>query len=232
MSHSPSLRNAIQVGLRGARANLVPGLVLQTFALALVLGYYFAPGVAEALSRLASLRERMGVSYAMISTALFGGLIPWIYIRLNPTTRARYTAIQGLGLIAFWAYKGFEMHWLYGGLAELFGHDNNFTTVVKKVLVDQFVYCPLLAVPGMWLGYTWVENRFALRPIVESIRRPGWMMRELVPVLIANFGVWMPTVSIIYTLPTVLQLPLENLVLCFFTLMLAHMAQADTRSAK
>ena len=57
-------------------------------------------------------------------------------------------------------------------------------------------------------------------------------MRELVPVLIANFGVWMPTVSIIYTLPTVLQLPLENLVLCFFTLMLAHMANKEEPAAQ
>ncbi len=71
-----------------------------------------------------------------------------------------------------------------------------------------------------------MESHFALAPILASIRRPGWMMREIVPVLIANLGVWLPTVCIIYTLPTVLQLPLENLVLCFFTLMLAHLAQA------
>ena len=215
-----------RAGLRGARANLVPGLVLQAFALALVLGYYFVPSVAAALTRLADLRERVGISYSMISTALFGGLIPWIYIKLNPLTRSRYTLAQGGGLILFWAYKGFEMHWLYGGMAAVFGHDNSFSTVATKVLVDQFVYCPLLAVPGMWLGYKWVESHFALKPIVASIRRPGWMTHEIIPILIANLGVWLPTVSIIYTLPTVLQLPLENLVLCFFTLMLAHLSQA------
>ena len=115
MSSPPTFRAAWQSGLRGARANLGPGLVLQAFALALVLGYYFLPGVAEALKHLADLRERMGVSYAMISTALFGGLIPWIYIKAHPATRHRYTVAQGGGLILFWAYKGFEMHWLYGG---------------------------------------------------------------------------------------------------------------------
>jgi hypothetical protein len=215
-----------RAGLRGARANLVPGLVLQAFALALVLGFYFIPSIAAALTRLAELRERMGTSYSMISTAVFGGLIPWLYMKANRSTRARYTVAQGLGLMAFWAYKGFEMHWLYGGMATLFGHDNSFGTVATKVFFDQFVYCPLLAVPGMWLGYKWVEGHFALPPIVASIRQRGWMMREIAPILIANFGVWMPTVCIIYTLPTVLQLPLENLVLCFFTLMLAHLAQA------
>jgi hypothetical protein len=45
----------------------------------------------------------------------------------------------------------------------------------------------------------------------------------VLPTLIANFGVWVPAVAIIYALPTPLQLPLQNLVLCFFTLLLAHL---------
>jgi hypothetical protein len=49
-----------------------------------------------------------------------------------------------------------------------------------------------------------------------------WYRRKVLPVLISNLGVWVPTVCIIYALPTALQLPLQNLVLCFFTLLLAH----------
>lgn len=220
-----------RAGIRGARANLVPGLVLQAFALALVLGYYFAPGVSETLRHLEDFRHRTGVLYSICSTALFGGLIPWLYIKAHPATRFRYTVAQGVGLVAFWAYKGVEMHLLYNGMATLFGHDNEVGTVIKKVLVDQFVYCPLLAVPGMWLAYAWIEGNFAVRSVVASIRRRGWLMRELLPVFIANLGVWLPTVCIIYTLPTVLQLPLENLVLCFFTLMLAHISQRERAAA-
>jgi hypothetical protein len=41
--------------------------------------------------------------------------------------------------------------------------------------------------------------------------------------MIANFAVWVPAVAIIYALPTALQLPLQNLVLLFFTLLLAHL---------
>ena len=227
----PTFRGACSAGLQGARANLVPGLVLQTFALALVLGYYFVPGVVEALQDFATFRDRAGIPYSMISTALFGGLMPWLYIKANPATRHRYGIAQGIGLILFWAYKGLEIHWLYSGMAALFGHDNSFTTVATKVVVDQTLYGPLLAAPGMWLAYKWVENHLAVAPIITSFRQPGWFLRELLPVIIANLGVWLPTVSIIYTLPTVLQLPLENLVLCFFTLMLAHMSQAKNTTA-
>jgi hypothetical protein len=41
--------------------------------------------------------------------------------------------------------------------------------------------------------------------------------------MIANIAVWIPAVAIIYALPTALQLPLQNLVLLFFTLLLAHL---------
>lgn len=227
MSDSFTFRDACQTGLRGARANLVPGLVLQAFALALVLGYYFAPGVAEALKEFEAFRFRVGIPYSVISTAVFGGLIPWLYIKAHPATRNRYNVKQGAGLLAFWAYKGLELHLLYTGLAALFGHDNSFATIAKKVVFDQTLYGPLLAAPGMWLAYKWVEGHLAVAPVVASIRKPGWFLRELLPVIIANLGVWLPTVTIVYTLPTVLQLPLENLVLCFFTLMLAHMSLAE-----
>jgi hypothetical protein len=33
----------------------------------------------------------------------------------------------------------------------------------------------------------------------------------------------MPAVLLIYTMPTPLQLPLQNLVLCFYTLLVAHL---------
>jgi hypothetical protein len=43
----------------------------------------------------------------------------------------------------------------------------------------------------------------------------------VLPILIANWGIWTPAVAIIYLLPTALQLPMQNIVLCFFTLLLA-----------
>jgi hypothetical protein len=226
----PTFRGACQAGFQGARANLVPGLVLQAFALALVLGYYFAPGVADALKEFEAFRYRIGIPYSMISTAVFGGVIPWLYIKANPATRNRYNVKQGMGLLVFWAYKGLELHLLYTGLAALFGHDNSLATIIKKVVFDQTLYGPLLAAPGMWLAYKWVEGNLAVAPVFQSMRQSGWFLRELLPVIVANLGIWLPTVAIIYTLPTVLQLPLENLVLCFFTLMLAHMSLANSKA--
>lgn len=224
-SLAASARAPWRAGLDGARANLVPGLILQAFALALVLGYFFAPGFATALDQLTELRAQLGLLYSVASTALFGGLIPWVVMRCMPATRTRYTGKQGAGLTAFWALKGVELHLLYAGLAALFGNNNDVGTILQKTLFDQFVYCPLLAVPGMWIGYQWIEHHFDFRPVWARLAPRGWYARELLPILIANFGVWAPTCALLYALPTSLQLPLQNIVLCFFTLMMAHLSR-------
>jgi hypothetical protein len=58
--------------------------------------------------------------------------------------------------------------------------------------------------------------------VVADIRAGGWYRRRVLHVLISNLGVWVPAVCIIFALPTPLQLPLQNIVLCFFSLLLAH----------
>ena len=99
-------------GSRGARANLVPGLVLQVVALALVLGYYYQPAVHAALGRLSEARHRAGVISGIASTGLCGGLLPFLFlhfIQRDGAGRPRYSWSQGGALTAFWAYKGRKM---------------------------------------------------------------------------------------------------------------------------
>jgi hypothetical protein len=211
-------------GLRAARANFWPGLVLQAVALALVGAYYFHPPTRAALGRLAEFRAQAGAGFAIISTGLVGGLIPLLYLKTRQATRARYTWLQGAGLIAFWAYKGFEIDLFYRVQAHVFGETANAATIALKMFIDQFVYCPLFAIPVTALFYDWVDARYHGAAIVADMRAGAWYRRRVLPVLISNLGVWVPTVCIIYALPTPLQLPLQNLVLCFFTLMLAHVS--------
>ena len=215
-----------RAGLRGARANLVPGLVLQAVALVLVLAYYQHPPTHEALARLARFHDRAGWPFGVVSTGLFGGLIPLLYLKSRSATRARFTWAGSAVILAFWSYKGIEVDIWYRLQARMIGASNDLTTVAIKVLLDQFVYCPVLAVPTTVIIYEWVEANFATDYVAADIRAGGWYRRKVVPVMISNLGVWVPAVCLIYALPTPLQLPLQNLVLCFWTLMLAHLMPA------
>jgi hypothetical protein len=214
-----------QAGVRSARANLVPGLVLQAFALAFVLGYYLHEPTRAAFTRLGGLRDDMGLWFGIVFTGLCGGLLPLLYLKAAPSTRALYTWKQGAALTLFWSYKGVEIGLWYALLARVIGPGGDFGTIAVKSLIDQFIYCPLWAIPTTALVYFWSASRFSLRAVIADLRAPRWYARRVLPILLANLGVWLPLVFIIYALPTPLQLPLQNIVLCFFTLMLAHMSQ-------
>lgn len=227
-SVSPTLAAAWRTGLSGARANFRPGLVLQAGALALVLAYYHHDATREALRHLTLWRLELGFAFSFVSTALFGAVLPLAYLWANPATRLRYDGRQSLAVVAFWAYKGVEIDALYRFLAYAFGAGHEMRTIVAKALVDQFIYCPFFAVPVTVLVYEWIESRFDRRTVLADLRSGGWYRRRGLTVLISSFGVWLPAVCIIYALPTPLQLPLQNLVLCFYTLQVAHITARET----
>ena len=224
-THSKSIEAPWLAGLRGARANLLPGLALQLFALVLVLAYYHHAPTHDAVDKLADLRGRMGVTFGILSTGLCGGLLPFAYLKLMPSTRTRYTWAQGSVITAFWAYKGIEIGLWYRFLAWSVGEGTGPGSVITKMLLDQFVYCPIVAIPLTVLVYDWCEHRFSGAALAAEVRAPRWYARRALPMLISNLGVWVPAVCIIYALPTALQLPLQNIVLCFFTLLLAHISK-------
>jgi len=214
-------------GLRAARAHLAPGLVLQACAIGLVVAYYRHPPTHAALNAIAAFRERTGWFYGIVATMLFGGVLPYVYLKLHPATRSRYTLPQGAFLLAFWAYKGFEVDLWYRVLNHFVGPGHGAATIALKMFLDQFVYCPFWAVPSERLLFDWCEAHFDPAPVRADFRAGHWYSRRALPLLVGNLGVWLPAVCAIYALPLPLQLPLFNLVLCFFMLMLAHMVKRE-----
>ncbi len=108
MATSP-LSSALQQGLKAAKANLLPGLLLQVLAFGIVLSYYFVPQATGVLEKLGNFSSEAGHLFGMVSTGLCGGLIPFLYLRLFGGEGGRQTAAQGLLYTLFWAYKGLEI---------------------------------------------------------------------------------------------------------------------------
>jgi hypothetical protein len=50
---------------------------------------------------------------------------------------------------------------------------------------------------------------------------------EWITVLFSTWVVWIPAVSIVYSLPSALQLPIFNLVLCFWCLLLTFVTGSE-----
>lgn len=204
--------------LSAARANLVPGLSLQALALALVLAYYFHPATHQLLDVLAAFKHRLGFRYSIVATAVFGGIIPSLFLRLNPRTRDVTPYSHVLFYILFWAYKGFEVDLLYRVQGWIFGNGVSLAVIAKKVAVDQLLYTPFWSATTAILIYHWKDAGFRLSSLTDM----NWFRfqrRNLPKALLATWVVWVPGVAIIYSLPASLQIPLFNIVLCFFSLL-------------
>lgn len=219
--------------LSALRANLAPALALQAFALAILLLYRFHPPSRHLWEILATRRAEGGLVWDMMTTGLFGAAIPFVIMQFRKGNVGRYRPLQMAALLAFWTYKGLEVSFFYRFQAMTFGSGASMSTLLLKATVDQLLYCPMVAVPFTWAIYAWVDRGFKWSAVLSEVRRPGWYLRCCLPLLIATWLVWGPAVLLIYTMPTVLQLPMQNLVQCFFTLLLLFLThpRQDSRIA-
>ncbi|MEM6550871.1 MAG: Mpv17/PMP22 family protein [Planctomycetota bacterium] len=212
-----------RAGVRAAWANRWPGFALVCFAVGLLLAYWYVPAVRDTLDVVAGWKQRVGLVFGIVSTAVFGGLLPWLVQRLvRPGTRDAGWPVLWF-LLGFWAVKGLEVDLLYWAQAMVFGDRASPGVVAVKVFFDQGVYVPVWAIPTTVAAFAWRDCGYSLARLRREFFRGGWVgwyRDRVVPVLIANWMVWVPAVVVIYLLPLALQLPIQNLVLCFWSLML------------
>lgn len=213
MSIKTSIFNAL-------RKNLLPGVVLQCFA-AIIMGLYFLiPSLQPYYEIFGELKETYGFGYSFVATALFGGLIPFLYLLINKQLSQVNMMAIALFYILFWGLKGMEVDLFYRYQAAWFGSGNDLPTLATKVAVDQFIYSALWAAPSITLSYLWMEQGFSFSRWNRALDKQFFSM-TLPTVIFSNWMVWIPAVSIVYAMPSQLQIPLFNLVLCFWVLLLA-----------
>jgi hypothetical protein len=214
----------LQASGRGLRRNFLPGVVLWLVGMSLVLAYYQLPAARPLFERIAQWKASGGFAFSAVSSSLFGGVIPFLaLLALDRIPRGRGRGIA-LFLIGFWALRGMEIDGLYRLQGLLFGTGTDAWTVVKKVAVDQLVYSVAWSAPFSLLAYRWKDAGFNARVLRAVTQRSFWL-GEIPVVVVSLWGVWIPAVAIIYSLPADLQIPLFNIVLCFWVLLLETLAR-------
>lgn len=214
---------------KGTRDLAGPGLVLQALAIAIVAAYYLCPPWRQALQHLVALRTQWGWGFSVISTSICGGIIPFLYLTTHSRTRAANPLSHFWFHSLFWGYKGFEVDAFYHLQAFMFGRDPSFHTVLRKVLVDEFVYTPLLSVPVMLILYRWKDLHFKATVFFQSDWK-SYLAESYPRSMISCWMIWIPAVAAIYSLPFPLQIPLFNVELCFWTLLFSALTQRPARS--
>lgn len=226
MTEPASTEAPWHAGLRAARANLVPGLLVQGTMIATVLAYYYLPDSKALFDQLAEWKSRWGYAYSSVSAILAGAVVPEL-LRVLLFQKGRATR-RNLGNLAFaaafWGYSGIQVDFFYRMQAVWFGSDTGLATVLKKVLVDQLLYCPILAAPMSVILYDWRETGFRLAALPRFFTR-DFYLRSILPTLFANWGVWIPIVAALYSLPGLLQIPLFSLALTLWVILFTWMSE-------
>lgn len=213
-------------GLRAARANLAPGLIVQGLMLSMLLAYYFYPPMRGWLNGLADIKARWGYGYSAVNGILAGALVPEL-LRIVVFQKGRLRAANFTNLlfsVPFWCTMGMVVDFFYRCQTGWFGSEATFPVVTKKVLVDQFLYNPLYAAPvTAWL-YDW-KNRGYRTAGIGTFFTAGYYRDVVVPTLFATWGVWIPVVAILYSLPSLLQIPLFGLALSLWVILYTWMSE-------
>lgn len=207
--------------LAALKKNLLPGLVLQLFAASILVTYFFVPTAKPLFTLFGELKQTYGFGYSFIATALFGGLIPFLYLLLSKNLSPNRNILGLLVFyILFWGLKGMEVDLFYRLQANWFGTGSDVKTIVTKMAVDQFLYSALWAAPSITIVYLWMEYNWNLAEAKKAMTKEFFWVK-IPTVILSNWLVWIPAVCVVYAMPGELQIPLFNLVLCFWVLLLA-----------
>ena len=222
----------LSVGLRAARANLVPALVIQAAVVSVVLAYYLWEPARAWLARAAELKREGGYLFSLVAGVLAGGLLPELLtVAAFQRGRVRRENLGGLAFGAcFWGVMGVVVDALYRAQALAFGPGVDFATVLKKTFVDQFLFTPFVSIPLTVVVFEWRQQGYRLGGVARALGR-GFYRRKVLPAVVSGLGFWLPVVVFVYCLPPPLQFPLFTLALTLWVMIFTWISRAQKAAA-
>ena len=236
-SSSPAslLETAWSAACKAIRANLIPGLLLQSVMAAMAIAYLFHPASRHAFESLAILRSQWGLFFSFLGTSFGSAILPELLRPILPGSANSEKEAPGPGSrllfgIPFWGLIGMQVDLFYRLQYLLFGPSTSIPVIVKKVLVDAFIYCPLLAIPQVVCIFLWSDHGFTFHGFKGHLPVHFYALKVF-PVLVANWMVWIPLICIIYSLPPALGIPFFIVAQSFWVMVLTTHSRTPSREA-
>ena len=224
-----TIRTAFLKGLRAARANLLPGLLLQAVMLCFLSTYLLHDGTWAFFTKVGEVREEVSYAFSIVTYIISGAVLPEA-LRIVFFQKGR-PSLSNLSNIAktapLWAGLGILVDFFYRCQNEWFGTGNAWQIIMVKVLVDQFVFSPFLSNP-MTNAYLTLCNSGVNAKAFREIFSWSFLIEKLLPTQIAGWSVWIPGVCLVYFMPPLLQLPTAVLIQCFWVLLLTSLHERES----
>ena len=233
--HNHVIRAAWEESLTALRENLIPGLLLQLLMALMAAAYFLNPDARDAFEKLTLLRSHWGLLFSFVGTSAASAVLPE-FLRLlfpgKPSTNSSTLGQRLLFAVPFWGLIGMQVDLFYRLQYALFGPSDTALVITRKVLVDAFLYCPLLAIPQAVCVFLWRDHGFTLHGF-RGHHPVAFYALRIFPVLMANWMVWIPLVSIIYSLPAALGIAFFIVAQSFWVMVFTTLSakRGDCRTA-
>lgn len=235
LSHFSWRRAKVSIGA-AMKKNLLPGIILNIVAIVILVGYYNVPFITDFLNHLGEMKTEYGIRYSFISTAIFGGFFPFLFVLFTgpPKCRTfRWVAIRFPWFIIYWGIRGIELDYFYRFQSMMFGNNNEWLTILYKTLVDELIYAPFFTSIYVSVSSLLEMNDFAMKKTFkQTVLSRKWWINTWCVINIAAWMVWVPISIIIYILPSALQTTLLNIVVVFWVLFVRLLAASKDDEKK
>jgi hypothetical protein len=223
----------LAVGLRAARANLVPALLIQAAVVTVVLAYYLWEPARSLLARLAEFKREGGYMFSLVSGIIAGGLLPELLaVAVFQKWRVRRENLSSLAFGAcFWGLMALVVDLFYRLQALMFGTGVDFATVFLKTVVDQFLFTPFVTIPLTVVVLEWRNAGYRPGGVARALGR-GFYRRKVLPAVVSGLGFWLPVVVLVYSLPPLLQFPLFTLALTLWVMIITWISHAHRETPR
>lgn len=227
-----SFRQSLRMAAAAAKTNLLPGLLLQCLMIAFFSLYIAHEGTRHFLGEVAKVKHEAGYAFSFFSYLVAAALLPEI-IRIvffqsgKPSLRNLWifcTAAPAWGAI------GMLVDLFYRYQTVWFGNGHGWTTLLCKMLVDQFLFSPFLVNP-LIVGWFLLRDAGFRSSAWREIFRANFLLEKVFPVQVAGWCIWIPGVLLVYFMPELLQLPVAVLIQIFWVLIFTTMEESLRRNA-
>ena len=206
-----------RIGRNSIKANKIPLFFLWTFAFALVLAYYNLPCVKRFLQPVFDFQTYGGWKAAVLNRVVFCGLLPGVFLAAIKSIRPRCVVATIIANCIWMGLWGILSNMFFTLQTSIFGDGTDFTTLLRKILVDKCLWSALLCVPLNSIFFFWEGRNFSFSQCKNEWPR-NYLIDMYLPLLAADFMVWIPVQCAAYMFPLPLQIQLVGFAGSFWSL--------------
>jgi len=106
-----------------------------------------------------------------------------------------------------------------------FGEGLSWRILLPKILVDQFIFTVIWSTAYQALTFRWQALRYSGARLWRELDR-NFFVKRMLPILITNWMFWIPGVTLIYSMPLILQMPINIFALAMWSILIAGLSKS------